>query len=72
MAPGLGEKYQLEVEIIAKTRETYQSEEYQRSGLPAASAIMIGAGVIARGGDLGQEQLEEAIRRHLTSQQPRR
>lgn len=72
MAPGLGEKYQLEVEIITKTRETYQSEEYQRSGLPAAPAIMVGDEVIARGGDLGEEQLEEAIRRHLASQQPRK
>jgi len=65
VVPGLGEKYGIEVEIISKPRETYQSEEYARLGLPAAPAVMIGEEVIARGSDMSEEQLEAAIRRHL-------
>jgi hypothetical protein len=65
VVPGLGKKYGIEVEIISKPRETYQSEEYARLGLPAAPAIMIGEEIIAQGSDMSEEQLEAAIRRHL-------
>lgn len=65
MAPGLGEKYGIEVEIISRPREAYKSEEYARLGLPAAPAIMIGEEIIVQGKDISEEELEAAIRRHL-------
>lgn len=65
MIPGLGAKNGIEVEIISKPRETYQSPEYARLGLPAAPAIMIGEEVIIQGSDISEEQLEATIRRHL-------
>jgi len=65
MASRLGEKYGIEVEIISNPKETYQSEEYARLGLPAAPAIMIGEEVIVQGSDIGEEQLEATIRHHL-------
>jgi hypothetical protein len=65
MAPRLGEKYGIEVEIISRLREAYKSEEYARLGLPAAPAIMIGEEIIVQGKDISEEELETAIRRHL-------
>ena len=65
MVPGLGEKYGIEVEIISKPRETYQSVEYARLGWPVAPAVMIGEEFIAQGSDMSEEQLEATIRRHL-------
>lgn len=65
MIPGLGKQNEIEVEIISKPRETYQSRDYARLGLPGAPAIMIGEEVIIQGSDISEEQLETAIRRHL-------
>jgi len=65
MIPGLGEKYGVEVEIISKPREAYQSEEYARSGLPVAPALRVGDELIVEGSDISEEQLGEAIRYHL-------
>ena len=65
MVPRLGEKYGIEVEIISKPRETYQSDEYARFGLPAASTIMIGDEIIVQSSDIGEEQLDAAILRRL-------
>ena len=39
--PRLGEKYDIEVETVSKSREEYQSETYLASGLPAAPAVMV-------------------------------
>lgn len=65
MVPRLGEKYRVAVEIIARTREAYQSEDYKRTGLPAAPAVMIDDEIIVQGGGLDEEELEAAIRRYL-------
>jgi len=65
MVPRVGEKYGIEVEIISKRREAYQSEEHAKLGLPVAPAIMIGDEVIAQGKDISEEEFETVIRRHL-------
>ena len=65
MASRLGEKYGIEVEIISNPRETYQSKEHARLGLPVAPAIMIGEEVIVQGKDVSEEELEAAICLHL-------
>jgi len=66
MAPRLGEKYGIEIEIISRPREAYKSEEYARLALPAAPAVLIGEKIIVQGKDISEEELETAIRRHLT------
>ena len=65
MMPGLGSKYDIEIEVTSKPRADYQSEAYSKSGLPKAPAIMIGSEIIVAGKDIGEEEFEAIIRRHL-------
>jgi hypothetical protein len=66
MLPGLGEKYNLEIETISKTRDAYRTAEYQATGLPIAPALMLDDELIIQGGPISEEALESAIRRHMT------
>lgn len=61
----MGGTYALEVEVISKPRDEYQSDAYQRTGLPPAPAVMVGDEVVAQGPDITTEKLDAAIRRHL-------
>jgi len=61
----LGEKYETKMETVSKSREEYQSEAYQASGLPAAPAVMVGDEMAGQGAGISEEKLEEVIRRHL-------
>ena len=63
--PRLGQKYAIDVETIAKSREEYQAEEYVASGLPAAPAVMVGSEIAAQGPSISDAGLEAVIRRHL-------
>jgi hypothetical protein len=62
MIPGLGEKYDIDIEVISKPRSEYASEEYLLKGLPKAPAIMIGEEVIVAGRDISENDLGIAIR----------
>jgi hypothetical protein len=63
--PRLGEQYEIDVETISLSREEYQSDAYQASGLPVAPAVMVADEVAAQGPGITAEGLEGAIRRHL-------
>ena len=63
--PRLGQKYAIDVEVIAKSREAYQAEAYVASGLPAAPAVMVGSEIAAQGPSISDAGLEAVIRRHL-------
>jgi hypothetical protein len=63
--PRLGVQYQIEVEEISRSRETYHGEEYQASGLPAAPAVMVGNELAGQGAEISEEKLTAVIRRHL-------
>lgn len=63
--PRLGEKYEMAVEEISKSREEFQSEAYKASGLPAAPAVMVGEEIAAQGPGISAEKIEAVIRRHL-------
>ena len=63
--PRLGQKYAIDVEVIAKSREAYQAEAYVASGLPAAPAVMVDDEVAGQGPEISEEKLEAVIRRHL-------
>jgi hypothetical protein len=63
--PRLGEKYGFEMVTVTKSREEYQSEEYQASGLPAAPAVVVEDELAAQGPEISEEKLEAIIRRHL-------
>ena len=66
MLPRLGQKYEIETEVISKPKVDYFTDEYEALGLPPAPAAMVGDEVVLRGGaDISEEKLEVAIRRHL-------
>jgi len=65
MLPGLGDKYNVEIETIIKTRDTYRSAEYLATGLPSAPALMLTDEILVQGRPISQEDLESAICRHL-------
>jgi len=65
MLPRLAQKYEMEMEFVSRSRETYQSPEYLASGLPAAPAVMVEEEIAARGPQISAENLEAVIRRHL-------
>ena len=65
--PGLGEKYELDIEVILKPRAEFQSAAYAASGLPKAPAIVIDGETIVAGKDIGEDELETAIRGRVES-----
>ena len=46
MIPGLGEKYEVEIETIAKPKDDYMTDEYFELDLPVAPAVMVGGPVM--------------------------
>jgi len=61
----LGQKYALDVETVAKSREAFQAAAYVATGLPAAPAVMVENELAAQGPSLSDEGVEAVIRRHL-------
>jgi len=61
----LGEKYEIEAEIVSKPRAEYQTAEYLKLGLPPAPAAMVAEEVVVQGPNISEEKVEAAIRRHL-------
>ena len=70
MIPGLVEKYPVEIETISKPNQEFRTEEYAKSGLPVAPAIMVGDELVAQGCDMDEDKLEAAICRHLGLPEP--
>ncbi len=65
MLPRLGDKYELDVETVTRSREEYQSDAYQALGLPAAPAVLVADELAGQGPELSEEKVEALIRRHL-------
>ncbi len=65
MMPGLGEKYDIEMESISKPREEFNTDEYFELDLPVAPAVMVGDEIVVEGSDVSEDKLEEVICKHL-------
>lgn len=63
--PRLGGTYELNVEQRSQSKAEYHTDAYYALDLPAAPAIMIEDEIVVEGKDIGEEELEAAIRRHL-------
>jgi len=70
MIPGLGEKYEVEIETIAKPKEDYLTDEYFELDLPVAPAVMVGDEIVVEGTDVSEVDLEKVICRHLGLPEP--
>jgi hypothetical protein len=65
MMPRLGQKYELEMEVISKPIAEYQTDEYFELDLPTAPAVMVGEDIVVEGADVPEDQLEAVICQHL-------
>jgi hypothetical protein len=63
--PRLGQKYELEVEVLSKPIAEYNTDEYFELELPVAPAIMVDDKIVVEGSDVSEEKLENAIRAKL-------
>ncbi len=70
MMPGLGERYEIEIETISKPKAEYLTDEYFELDLPVAPAVMVGEDILVEGTDISQNDLEQAICRHLGLPEP--
>jgi hypothetical protein len=68
MVPRLGQKYEVEVEIISKPYAAYHNDEYSKLDLPKAPAIMVDDETVVEGSDADEVKIENAIRSHLGMQ----
>jgi hypothetical protein len=65
MTPRLGERYEIDIETIAKPKDEYMTDEYFELDLPVAPAVMVGDEILVEGTDVSEDKLEDAICRHL-------
>ncbi len=61
MLPRLGGIEGVKIEITSLPREEYRTENYRRSELPAAPAMMIDDEVVTQGADFEEDQLKALI-----------
>jgi hypothetical protein len=70
MMPRLGDKYDIETEVISKPRAEFNTDEYFALDLPVAPAIMVGEEIVVEGSDIAEEKLEAVICRQLGLPEP--
>jgi hypothetical protein len=70
MIPGLGEKYEVEIETIAKPKDEFMTDEYFELDLPVAPAVMVDDEIVVEGTDVSEVDLEKVICRHLGLPEP--
>lgn len=63
--PRLGEKYDIELETISKPKTEYSTNAYLELGLPKAPAVMLGDGIVVKGADASEKNLEAMICKQL-------
>ena len=71
MIPGLGAKYDIQIETIARPKEEYMTDEYFELDLPVAPAVMVGDEIVVEGTDVLDIDLEKVICKHLNLPEPK-
>lgn len=70
MMPGLGAKYQIDIEVISKPKAEYMTDEYFELDLPVAPAVMVADEILVEGQNVSQREVEASICRHLNLPEP--
>ena len=70
LTPGLGQKYDIDMETISKVKEEYMTDEYFELDLPVAPAVMVADEIVVEGTDVSEHELEKVICRHLNLPEP--
>jgi hypothetical protein len=68
--PRLGKQYPVDIEITAKPKAEYQTDEYFELDLPVAPAVMVGDEILIEGNDVTDHELEACICHHLGLPEP--
>ena len=71
MIPVLGQKYEIDIEVMSKPKTDYMTDEYFELELPVAPAVMVGDEIVAEGSDFSQTAIEAAICRQLELPPPK-
>ena len=71
MMPRLGKKYDITIEIIAKPRAEYQTDDWFELDLPVAPAVMVEDEIVVEGADVSLELVEACLCRHLGVPSPK-
>ena len=66
----LGEKYEIEIEIMSRPEAEYMTDEYFELDLPVAPAVMVGDEIIVEGSDVSQDKIEAAVCSRLGLPEP--
>ena len=70
--PGLGEKYEIDIEVISKPKADYMTDAYFELDLPVAPAVMVGDEIVVEGEDVSDHKVASVICRHLGLPEPQR
>lgn len=70
--PRLGEHYPVVIEVTAKPKAEYETDDYFSLDLPVAPAIMVGEEIVVEGSDIADHDLEVVICRHLGLPEPQK
>ena len=65
MIPVLGQKYDIDIEVMSRPKSDYMTDEYFELDLPVAPAVMVDDEIVAEGSDVAQNAIEAAICRQL-------
>lgn len=61
----LGTLYPVTIEVTAKPKAEYETDEYFALDLPVAPAIMVGEEIVVEGADITDHEVEVVICRQL-------
>ena len=70
MMPRLGKQYDIAIEVTAKPKAEFLTDEYFELDLPVAPAIMVDDEIVTEGEDIDDHTVEAAICRHLDLPEP--
>ena len=68
--PGLGSKYDIDIEVTSKPQADYLTDDYFELDLPVAPAIMVGDEIVVEGADVSRYEVEKAICKQLNLPPP--
>lgn len=68
--PGLGQKYNIKIDVFSQPKPLYQSDEYFEKNLPIAPAVVVGDEIVVEGADVSGHKVEACICRHLGLPEP--
>lgn len=61
----MGAEYPIDIDVTAKPRAEYQTDQWADTELPCAPAVMVGEEIVVEGSDVTEEKVVAEIRKQL-------